>query len=536
MTAAPIKAPRGADPSPAAGEAGREGGLARQREPGGVLGRVLPTRVHASRDSPSPAGEGSRARNGMNLSRVWTRLGPRFLPFADAATPELPLGRLMRLSLFQISVGMAVVLLNGTLNRVMIVELGVPTSLVALMVSLPVLFAPFRALIGFRSDNHRSVLGWKRVPYIWFGSLIQFGGLSIMPFALILLSGDSNAPPIVGQLAAALAFLLVGIGLHTTQTAGLALATDLAPAESRPRVVAFLYVMLLVGMVGSSIAFGALLADFGQVQLIRVIQGAAVVTMGANLIALWKQEPRNPAATARSLPRPSFAEAWASLRREGRWTRILVAVGLGTAAFSMQDILLEPYGGEILKLSVGATTSLTALTSAGTLVGFAVAAQRLGAAADPYRLAACGVVAGLLAFSCVIFSAPLASPTLFRAGAALIGFGAGLFAVGTLKAAMDFSREGQGGLALGAWSAVQASAAGLAIAAGGILRDVVSDLAARGALGPALTDPSTGYGVVYHVELLILFLTLVALGPLVRPIGEGTGEGPTRFGLAELPG
>ena len=86
-------------------------------------------------------------------------VGPRFLPFADAASTELPLGRLLRLSLFQVSVGMAVVLLNGTLNRVMIVELGVPTWLVALMVSLPLVFAPLRALIGFRSDTHRSVLG-----------------------------------------------------------------------------------------------------------------------------------------------------------------------------------------------------------------------------------------------------------------------------------------------------------------------------------------------------------------------------------------
>jgi MFS transporter, BCD family, chlorophyll transporter len=33
-----------------------------------------------------------------------------------------------------------------------------------------------------------------------------------------------------------------------------------------------------------------------------------------------------------------------------------VALGLGTAAFNMQDIVLEPYGGEILGLSVGATT------------------------------------------------------------------------------------------------------------------------------------------------------------------------------------
>ena len=84
---------------------------------------------------------------------------------------------------------MALVLLNGTLNRVMIVELGIPAWLVAAMVSLPILFAPFRALIGYRSDNHRSVLGWRRVPYIWMGTLIQFGGLAILPFALLVLSG-----------------------------------------------------------------------------------------------------------------------------------------------------------------------------------------------------------------------------------------------------------------------------------------------------------------------------------------------------------
>ena len=168
------------------------------------------------------------------LIRGWGRLGPRFLPFADAATPELPLGRLLRLSLFQVSVGMALALLNGTLNRVMIVELSVPTWLVSLMVALPLVFAPFRALIGFKSDTHRSVLGWRRVPYIWMGTLMQFGGFAIMPFALLVLTGEGNGPAIYGDIGAALAFLLVGAGLHTTQTAGLALATDLAPEESRP--------------------------------------------------------------------------------------------------------------------------------------------------------------------------------------------------------------------------------------------------------------------------------------------------------------
>ena len=61
-------------------------------------------------------------------SKSWIKIGAKFLPFADAASDELPLGRLLRLSLFQISVGMALALLIGTLNRVMIVELHVPAA------------------------------------------------------------------------------------------------------------------------------------------------------------------------------------------------------------------------------------------------------------------------------------------------------------------------------------------------------------------------------------------------------------------------
>ena len=133
------------------------------------------------------------------IVKGWQALGPRFLPFADAATNDLPLGRLLRLSLFQVSVGMAMVLLTGTLNRVMIVELGVPAWLVGLMVSLPIVFAPFRALIGFKSDTHRSVLGWRRVPYIWFGTMMQFGGFAILPFALLVLTGDGHGSAMYGR-------------------------------------------------------------------------------------------------------------------------------------------------------------------------------------------------------------------------------------------------------------------------------------------------------------------------------------------------
>jgi MFS transporter, BCD family, chlorophyll transporter len=472
---------------------------------------------------------------GIRSITAWQRVGTRFLPFADAASTDLPLGRLLRLSLFQVSVAMAGVLLTGTLNRVMILELQVPAWIVAVMVALPLALAPFRALIGYKSDTHRSFLGWRRVPYLWFGTLLQFGGLAIMPFALLILSGDTQGPAWIGTAAAALAFVTVGAGMHVTQTAGLALAADLSPAGSRPRVVSLLYCVLLAGTILCALVFGRLLEDFSAMRLIQVVQGAAMLTVALNLVALWKQESRNPARTTGAGREVTFAQRWAEFTCNGRRKRFLVAVGLGTGAFAMQDVLLEPYGGEILHLAVAATTTLTAFQALGALLAFALAARRLSHGADPYRLAAFGLLSGVVAFAAVIFSAALVSPLLFRTGTFLIGFGAGMFAVSTLTLAMDVDGSDNSGLALGAWGAVQATATGAGVALGGVIRDAVGALAAHGALGPALTDAATGYSFVYHIEIALLFAALVAIGPLVRSAAVGTR--PSRpFGLAEFPG
>ena len=443
----------------------------------------------------------------------WTQslanLGPRFLPFADAASEDLPLSRLLRLSLFQISVGMAMVMLVGTLNRVMIVELKVSATLVSFMVALPLLIAPLRALIGFRSDNHRSQLGWRRVPYIWMGSLLQFGGFSIMPFALLVLAGAgqaSQAPTWVGQLGAAGAFLLVGLGMHTVQTAGLALATDLAPPERQPQVVGLMYVMQLIGMIGSALALGYLLHDYSPGQLIRVVQAVAVTTLALNVIALWKQEPRSRLRKPGTPIEHTFAQAWQLFCQGPNTVRRLLAVGLGTMAFTMEDVLLEPYGGEILHMSVSSTTLLSATLALGGLLGFAWASRVLGRGGDAYRMSGWGAWIGLPAFAAVLASAPLASPAVFVLGIFLIGFGGGLFAHGTLTASMQLAPPGQIGLAMGAWGAVQATAAGVGMALGGIVRDTVA----------MVSSPVMGYSAVYLIEILLLALTLWAMGPLMR--------------------
>ena len=105
---------------------------------------------------------------------------------------------------------------------------------------------------------------------------------------------------------------------------------------------------------------------------------------------------------------------------------------------------------------------------------------------------------------------------------------------------MNLEIEGLNGLALGAWGAVQATCAGVAIAMGGAVRDGVSHLATQGLLGAGLTSEATGYSVVYYIELGLLFLTLMAIGPLVgrarQPSPQTASTTPEKFGLAELPG
>ena len=155
--------------------------------------------------------------------------------------------------------------------------------------------------------------------------------------------------------------------------------------------------------------------------------------------------------------------------------RFLVAVGLGTAAFNMQDIILEPYGGEILHL-LGRRDDDAHRADRDRRAGRLRARRALARPGRRSRTAspAFGALAGVLAFSAVIFAEPLQSPLLFRVGAALIGFGGGLFSVGTLTAAMSLESGGLIGLALGAWGAVQATSAGIAIGLGGAIRDAVS--------------------------------------------------------------
>jgi BCD family chlorophyll transporter-like MFS transporter len=205
----------------------------------------------------------------------------------------------------------------------------------------------------------------------------------------------------------------------------------------------------------------------------------------------------------------------------------------------MQDALLEPYGGEILGLSVGTTTGLTGAWALGSLLGFMLSGRALARGWDPLRLAGAGLVIGINAFLLVLFAGPFGASLMLYAGALGIGIGLGMFSVGTLMEAMSLAREDSAGLALGAWGAVQVTCAGLGIAVGGLLRDGVATLLEGGEPTVSLALRATGYSTVYILEIALLLIGLVVIGPLtgrrIPLTAERSDPLGQPFGLTEFP-
>ena len=86
----------------------------------------------------------------------------------------------IQLALIHLAVAMTLVPINSTLNRVMIKEMAISATLVAILASLPYLFSPLQVVIGSYSDRH-PWLGYRRTPYIALGLVLCVLGVILAP-------------------------------------------------------------------------------------------------------------------------------------------------------------------------------------------------------------------------------------------------------------------------------------------------------------------------------------------------------------------
>jgi MFS transporter, BCD family, chlorophyll transporter len=161
----------------------------------------------------------------------------------------------------------------------------------------------------------------------------------------------------------------------------------------------------------------------------------------------------------------------------------------------------------------------------------------LGQGGQPMAVAATGAMIGVPAFLAITASALVLAVPLLIGATLMAGFGAGLFGHGTLTATMRSAPRDQIGLSLGAWGAVQTTAAGVAIAFGGVIRDAML-------IGPAQGASGAGpYLPVFGLEAGLLLLALVAAWPLWRrgpdrglDRGLDRGHGGTSFEATTMTG
>jgi BCD family chlorophyll transporter-like MFS transporter len=411
-----------------------------------------------------------------------------------------------RLGLFQFGIGLSLAPVTGTLNRVLIDDLGIAAAVVGVLISIHYFVSPVRAIVGYRSDKARSLGKW-RTPYVVFGVMLTYGGLACAPFALILLGGDGVIPFWAAFIICIGIFFAYGAGINIVETVYLALVSDITPPESRGKVISVLWMMLVLGTVVSAIIVSGFLVDYSHRRLIEVMQGSAIVFVLLTVIALWRQERLNPDGSIRSTMETVRVRLslWKSVQMLGE-QRVLKSlfgvIFIATMAFATHDILLEPYGGQVLGMSVSATMQLTALWGIATIVGVVAAALFLWRKRSPVALIGLGCAVGLLGFGIISYASDAELVNPFRVGVAMISIGRGLFLVGSVVLVMSLTDVSHAGLFLGIWGIVQGMAQGLGTIGGGVVRDLAQMQTGSVVLG---------YTIVYVASLLLLLTVLLLL-------------------------
>jgi BCD family chlorophyll transporter-like MFS transporter len=420
-----------------------------------------------------------------------------------------------RLGLIQFGIGLCLAPISGTLNRVLITDIQIPAAAVGFLIALHYFVSPVRAMIGYRSDKARSNGVW-RTPYVVFGVMLAFGGLASAPFALILLGGHGTISFWPAMLICSVIFLGYGAGINILETVYLALVSDLTPPKMRGKVIAVLWVMLILGTIVSAIIVSLLLMEYSHTKLIQVMQGSAITFVLLTFFALYGQERLRPDG---SLITPAQTirirlSLWESIRLLGRQKLLVgffVVVFVATLAFSTHDVLIEPYGGQVLQMSVSSTMSLTALWGLMMIAGVGSAAWLLWRKRSPALIISLGCVGGFLGFVIVSVASNSALVVPFSIGVALLSLGRGLFLIGSVVLVMSLTDVHHAGLFLGIWGIVQAMGQGFGVIGGGLIRDL-----AQAVTGSVLDGYTTAYMVSAVLLCGVVALLVFRLGRHLR--------------------
>ena len=413
---------------------------------------------------------------------------------------------LLRLGLVQMTIGSIVVLPTSTFNRVIAVELGLWATLPGVLVALHYLVQISRPRFGHGSDT-----GGRRTPWI-IGGIAVLGASTVLGALSIAVMQHQLA---LGVALAVLAYIGIGAGVGAAGTSLLVLLANLVAPQRKAAAATLTWTLMILGIVITAGAAGALLDPFSLGRLTAVTAGVAIVALLIATLAIAGIERNNPRVGS---PQPdntaasaSFVTAVREVLGEAQTRRFALFVFLSMLAYSAQDLILEPYAGAVFGMSPKESTQLGGFQHIGVLMGMlfvGIVGGRMAQAVRGCMVAGCVGAAAMLALLAAGGQWPDSWPLVVNVVA--LGAATGTFAVAAIGSMMHLVSEGHSGrdgVRMGVWGAAQAIAFGTGSVLGTLLVDVTRALTG---------DTALAYGLVFALQATLFLVAAVMAAQLSR--------------------
>ncbi|MBO9309770.1 MAG: BCD family MFS transporter [Chloroflexi bacterium] len=459
---------------------------------------------------------------------------------AEGTARDLSVLRNIKIGTFHIGSSLADILASGVWNRIMIKELGFAATPIALLLSLRYFLAPLSIWVGQRSDvtNWR---GYRRLPYVWGGRLVMALSYVLLGVATLELAGSynpwmrdfslglmnitvtTNQGSVLGWLGVVVALVMFTIGSTFSSTTFLSLVYDRTPKHQRTRAISVIWFFLILGFAVAGVLYSRLLPEYSRDGFLSLMLIAPAVMLGLWIFSLIGEEVPIKRSAERSAKQPTesfwqtMKQVWAS-----RQTRLFfLFLALTNGLFYTQDVLLEPFAGQVFGMPLSTTNRFSAYWGSMTLLAIVlslIAARRFPQHVNNMTLSRWGVMLLVATFAMFAFSAMLRIRPLVTIGLVTMGLGLGMWTVGTLGLMMAMTRAWGAGLYLALWTVASTLARGSGVALGGVIFDV--------ALVFVGGDKAAAYGGVFLLQSVGFIGTLFLLAQI--SLAEFEREAPQR--------
>lgn len=422
---------------------------------------------------------------------------------------------LIRLAGLPLSITLITILAGSVINRVMVVELGLPVTLAGLFIAIPLLVAPVRIWLGYVSDAH-PVRGLRREPYLILGAVLSGVG-SALAVVLVL---NTTSLLSLGAVATLVTLVVYGIGRNLANNTFQALIADMfEPGVPRSRAANLYEVVKMIGLIAGAGLVSQALRPYSPERLTAVVITIGILAILFSIFAAVRQEPRTEAmrqatVTARATPFwPTFRGLLWNDPTARLFFFIVTLTLLGT---QMQDVLLEPYAGLVFGLDVSATTRLTMFWGLGTLISILLSGLILIKLFGLLRLFRVGIALLLVLFPLLILAGAMQSVAMLQLTVLGLGLGTGLSAASLLAYMVQFTTLKRAGLMVGVWGVGHQLGRALASLLGGALVDGM-----KWATGD---NYLVAYGTAFMLEAALLLVAMIAIGRLHIESAEALRE------------